>query len=147
MGVAVASSLVVWLWPYRTSAEGILEAKPPIQWIRGFVAGMLGLVLTVFLMTQVTVIPWGMVAYGRFMATHRGEFAKSAERTIVSTSDVPYVPDLWELYCTYMGEGMNVTVAVTQAADGTRSFHGAGKVQHAPAANARAYFGPRAQGS
>ena len=32
-------------------------------------------------------------------------------------------------YCAYLGEGMNVSVAVTYDTAGYRYFHGAGKVQ------------------
>ena len=34
-----------------------------------------------------------------------------------------------ERYCTFLGEGMNISVAVTESFDGTLFFHGAGKVQ------------------
>ena len=34
-----------------------------------------------------------------------------------------------DMYCTYIGEGMNVSVAVTMSTAGVRNFHGAGKVQ------------------
>src|SRR4029078_6526568 len=33
------------------------------------------------------------------------------------------------VFCTYVGEGTNVSVAVTMTRDGVRSFHGAGKIQ------------------
>jgi len=32
-------------------------------------------------------------------------------------------------FCTFLGEGMNVSVAVSESTDGVRYFHGAGKVQ------------------
>ena len=34
-----------------------------------------------------------------------------------------------DIFCTYVGEGTNVSVAVTMTREGVRSFHGAGKIQ------------------
>jgi spermidine synthase len=67
-----------------------------------------------------------MVAYGRnFLGNPETlEFPK-----VVEQKDVIYFPELYKLYCTYKGEGMNVSVAVTESSQGIRSFHGAGKVQ------------------
>src|SRR5262249_22079017 len=43
--------------------------------------------------------------------------------------NIPTGSDLPDVYCPFVGEGMNVSVAVTLTRDGVRSFHGAGKVQ------------------
>jgi spermidine synthase len=43
--------------------------------------------------------------------------------------EVPEESDDRDVFCTYVGEGANVSVAVTVTSEGVRSFHGAGKVQ------------------
>jgi spermidine synthase len=48
----------------------------------------------------------------------------------VQEQDVPFDPkDADKSYCIYVGEGMNVSVAVTKHTSGWLYFHGAGKVQ------------------
>lgn len=71
-------------------------------------------------------IPWMMVAWGRLSATYMAQAAPEIvhERNAQAKGSSP---SRW--YCTYMGEGMNASVAVTKTAAGTRFFHGAGKVQ------------------
>jgi|WetSurMetagenome_2_1015567.scaffolds.fasta_scaffold17990_3 spermidine synthase len=88
--------------------------------------GMLALIGIGFLVKTVLPIPWQAVAWGRFSAA----WASYAEPGIVKEADIPEtsnVPD--KRYCIYVGEGMNVSVAVTQTDAGIRYFHGAGKVQ------------------
>ena len=41
----------------------------------------------------------------------------------------PPEPGEPDVFCTYAGEGMNVSVAVTMTSDGVKSFHAAGKIQ------------------
>lgn len=69
-------------------------------------------------------LPWAIAAYGRFMPTYVGRLAPK----IIPEGDVPSegTPDI---FCTYLGEGLNGTVAVTKWTSGTRNFHSAGKVQ------------------
>jgi spermidine synthase len=62
--------------------------------------------LTALLVRGVPRVPWGLVAYGRFLATWR---------------DLPLL--------LYSGEGMNSSVAVTEMANGVRNFHVSGKVE------------------
>jgi spermidine synthase len=69
-------------------------------------------------------IPWEMVAYGRQLMTPPETLVPG----IVADSDVPLGGQAEE-YCTFVGEGMNVSVAVTVDTRGVRNFHGAGKVQ------------------
>jgi spermidine synthase len=72
-------------------------------------------------------VPWGMVAHGRLMAYKADQLDQAAG--IVAEADVPHGSGKPDTYCTYVGEGMNVSVAVTRTKAGVRSFHGAGKVQ------------------
>lgn len=71
--------------------------------------------------------PWGLVAHGRFMATYGPQLAPG----VVNDEDVPTWQAKGEpdVYCTYLGEGLNGSVAVTKWRNGYRYFHSAGKVQ------------------
>jgi spermidine synthase len=87
---------------------------------------IIALFLVVFLIEAVSKTPWVMVAWGRFCATYMAQ----AEPDIVSENHETTQRDSSsQWYCTYMGEGMNVSVAVTRDSAGSRYFHGAGKVQ------------------
>lgn len=69
--------------------------------------------------------PWTVVAFGRQTAA----LSPGAYPEVVQGKDVPTEPGDPDAFCIYVGEGMNVSVAVTQTREGIRSFHGAGKVQ------------------
>ena len=84
------------------------------------------LIVVAFLVDSVGRIPWTMVAWGRFAATY---MSQSAPDIVDEKKAGRGSPPSSQWYCTYMGEGMNVSVAVTRTAGGTRFFHGAGKVQ------------------
>jgi spermidine synthase len=71
----------------------------------------------------VTPVPWVTVAFGRLTASY---LARSAPGIV---KDVPTEPGNPDVFCTFVGEGTNVSVAVTMTKDGVRSFHGAGKIQ------------------
>jgi spermidine synthase len=74
---------------------------------------------------KISRIPWGVTAYGRFIATWNSRLA----RGVVAEKDVPTTGGSPDVYCTYFGEGVNGSVAVTKWTSGARSFHSAGKVQ------------------
>jgi spermidine synthase len=79
------------------------------------------------LVVTVSKIPWVMIAWGRYSATY---VATSAPDMIDGTKKTPAEGgSKYQWNCAYVGEGMNVSVAVTQNAAGARFFHGAGKVQ------------------
>jgi spermidine synthase len=84
-----------------------------------------GLSAAVLFASRVGVVPWGVAAYGRFVATYGSKLAPG----IVDEKDVPKSGSNPDTYCEYFGEGLNGTVAVTMKTDGVRSFHSAGKVQ------------------
>jgi spermidine synthase len=71
----------------------------------------------------VTPMPWPVVAFGRRAMESQGKTGPDI------VAEAPKGPDAPDLSCIYVGEGMNVSVAVTDSADGVRSFHGAGKIQ------------------
>jgi spermidine synthase len=83
-----------------------------------FVAGLLAWTLSP--------VPWQMVAYGRQMMSSPDTQLVPG---VVDEGDVPLGDGSSDVYCTYVGEGMNVSVAVTENTLGVRYFHGAGKVQ------------------
>ncbi|HTI69583.1 MAG TPA: fused MFS/spermidine synthase, partial [Candidatus Limnocylindria bacterium] len=92
-----------------------------------FTGGITSLIIvTVTLVAIGTMSPahWGLVAYGRFMATYGNRLAPeiTSEKSVPSSGN----PDI---YCTYVGEGLNGTIAVTKWTSGIRNFHSAGKVQ------------------
>jgi spermidine synthase len=72
----------------------------------------------------VTPVPWAVVAYGRQAPVLLARPPADADGNTLHGG-----PGLPDVTCTYVGEGMNVSVAVTRTAQGVRSFHGAGKIQ------------------
>jgi spermidine synthase len=81
--------------------------------------------LTVVLSWNVPATLWGMAAYGRKLSTRISELAPG----ITMEQDVPSVDGTPDVYCTFFGEGMSESVAVTKMRNGVRNFHAAGKVQ------------------
>lgn len=84
------------------------------------------LIFTVFLAKTVSGLPWMVVAWGRFAATY---IAQAEPEIVRDGSEALAGGKSSRWYCTYMREGMNVSVAVTKTPSGSRFFHGAGKVQ------------------
>ena len=89
----------------------------------GVVALVAGLGLVGSIAWSVSPLPWVVVAYGRQTPTWLARAAPGIGTEISRTSGWP------DVFCSYVGEGMNVSVAVTTNKEGVRSFHGAGKVQ------------------
>lgn len=130
LAILSASSALVTLAPLLVPPEK--EAKPvkPGPKLafspRGFVLTLLSLVIIGLLVTAVSQVPWELVAWGRFSAT----WVSQSVPGIVEEKKVPHdTGGSVYRYCTYVGEGMNVSVAVTKSTSGWRYFHGAGKVQ------------------
>jgi spermidine synthase len=109
--------------PRSISAESSRVSTPAFSRLS---YGIFALLIAATLVKTVSGIPWMLVAWGRFSATY---MAQAEPEIIKGNRELPHGgrPSKW--YCTYMGEGMNVSVAVTRTADGARFFHGAGKVQ------------------
>ncbi len=115
IGLATTAALVAH-FPLFFAAPG------PLRWrIAATLATGTG--AAAFLAVCVTPIPWTTVAFGRGSASWLG---KSAPGIVKKARIGPGNP---EVYCTYVGEGTNVSVAVTVNQQGVRSFHGAGKIQ------------------
>jgi spermidine synthase len=117
IGLSAAAALVALVPALRAAPGGVR--------VGGAAALAASLGLAVALAWGLRPLPWGVVAYGRHVAS----YAKDLAPGIVEEKDVPGGSGHPETYCVYVGEGMNVSVAVTLNRSGVRSFHGAGKVQ------------------
>ena len=83
------------------------------------------LAVAAWLASTVIPIPWGLIGYGRFTATYGNRLAEGVR----SEKDVPGTGGPPDIFATYVGEGLNGSVAVSLSTVGVRSFHSAGKVQ------------------
>ena len=83
--------------------------------------------IVALLVILVSPMPWIAVAFGRYSSVWMDKSAPG----IVREADVPSGSDQDAIarYCVYVGEGMNVSVAVTKSTSGSLFFHGAGKIQ------------------
>jgi len=88
---------------------------------------LFSLAAVIFLAVFVSQVPWIAIASGRLAST----WLYRSVPGIVQEKDVPVDPytESNARYCVYVGEGMNVSVAVTKSIKGWLYFHGAGKVQ------------------
>ena len=100
----------------------IARARGPAR-LGGGVALAAVLTLAGGLAWAVAPAPWAVTAFGRQAAIM---LARSVT-PVVATA--PTGPDAPEVSCTFVGEGRDVSVAVTTTNQGVRSFHGAGKIQ------------------
>ncbi|MGO9914281.1 MAG: spermidine synthase, partial [Isosphaeraceae bacterium] len=115
IGLAAVAALVALLPLLR-------PARAMARW-GGATALLAALAVAGWLAWRVTPVPWVVVAFGRQTASW---LTRSAPGIV---KDVPDEPGEPEVYCTYVGEGTNGSVAVTMSREGVRAFHGAGKVQ------------------
>ena len=114
IGLAGAAGLVVFLPLFRRARGTVRLARRRLLAAMG-VAGWLA--------WSVTPLPWSVVAFGR-------QAPSWLERTATGiVTKVPTGPGKPDYFCTYVGEGPNISVAVTKTKEGVRSFHGAGKIQ------------------
>ena len=111
----------------RVSENGFAAAKKPLPFSGVFMTVM-SLIVVFFLVDGVSAIPWAAVAWGRYTSSYiaSSEPGLIDDTALIKNDKNGNSP---EWYCAYMGEGMNVSVAVTKTAEGGRFFHGAGKVQ------------------
>jgi len=129
--LAGISALVAFLPFFSTGRDARKKGgkgAQPAAVSRGKLAGaLLATAAVVMLVILVSPVPWVSVAFGRYAASG---WMQLSEPGIVPEKDVPLTnPKDNTRYCIYMGEGMNVSVAVTKSTAGWLYFHGAGKVQ------------------
>jgi spermidine synthase len=115
IGLAAAATLVALLPPLR-QASGTVR-------LGGAAALAAALGVAGWLAWGVTPVPWALVAFGRETVSLLPQSAPGIVK------DVPSEPGDPDVFCIYVGEGTNVSVAVTLTREGVRSFHGAGKIQ------------------
>jgi len=115
IGLAAAAGLVA-LMP-------LLRPAPAALRLGGAVALAAAMGVAGWLAWSLTPVPWVIVAYGRQTTSW---LARTAPGIV---KDVPGGTGNPDVFCTYVGEGTNVSVAVTMTREGVRSFHGAGKIQ------------------
>ncbi|HVT89536.1 MAG TPA: hypothetical protein VHD56_11835 [Tepidisphaeraceae bacterium] len=105
-------------------SEGELESPSGMAG-RLATAGVAVLIIAALIIT-IAPMPWISVAFGR----QQSLWFKSADPEMYpATAEIGASPSKLERYCVYVGEGMNVSVAVTRDSNGWQYFHGAGKVQ------------------
>jgi spermidine synthase len=115
IGLAAAAALVV-LMPLLRPSSGTVR-------LGGTAALAAAMGVSGWLGWNVTKVPWVVVAFGRETLSLLPQSAPGIVK------DVPTGPGEPDVFCTYVGEGTNVSVAVTLTREGVRSFHGAGKIQ------------------
>lgn len=94
------------VWPFRARVASGAASRRPWLGIGGTASLVVSVGLTALLARSVSEIPAGLVAFGRSLPSMR----TSAE-------------------IIYVGEGMNASIAVSEAAMGDRCFHISGKVE------------------
>jgi spermidine synthase len=94
------------LWPSRANTSTSGEPRKRALRIAGAPLLLAAMGCAAWLVWTVPGIPWGLVAYGRYLPTKAGEGA-----------------------VLFVGEGMNASVAVTELRSGVRNFHVSGKVE------------------
>lgn len=124
-GVAAAVAIGPMILPSREEAAA--GRGPRFGLGLGLAAG---LAVAVWCATTVTPPNWVLIAYGRFAPTY-ADFAVINQKRADGVTEEKDVPQNGssDVYGTYVGEGMNVSVVVSMTGQGVRSFHGAGKVQ------------------
>ncbi len=126
IAVAVLSAIAALLaFGAKNRADDARNWFPRLSFF-GSTITIASIILIALAASAITRIPWVMVAWGRFTATY---IAQADPELYDGNRALPKNASASQWYCTYVGEGMNVSVAVTKTTAGTRYFHGAGKVQ------------------
>ncbi|HEV8541650.1 MAG TPA: SAM-dependent methyltransferase [Verrucomicrobiae bacterium] len=120
IAIAALSGMLLLFSTDQTTEPHLPQFRPP-----RLIGACALIAISALLILNVSPAPWGLAAYGRFMATYGRRLAPF----IVDEKDVPTNGGWPDIFCTYHGEGLNGTVAVTKWKSGQRSFHSAGKVQ------------------
>jgi spermidine synthase len=130
--ILTAVSSLVALAPFFASRQkpkkkGANAAQPSAVSGRKLTGGLISLVMVILLAYSVSPVPWISVAFGRFSSL----WVERCIPGIASNKDVPLEAnkETGLRYCVYVGEGMNVSAAVTKLDANKIFFHGAGKMQ------------------
>jgi spermidine synthase len=122
IGLSVGSAFVVWV-PLLGSAPK--RTDPRMSTLGLAVAVVAAIEGAILLARSVAPPNCPAVAFGRNSASFVPDMAPG----IVPEDQVPTTPGKPNRYCSFIGEGVNVSVAITKLRNGWRFFHGAGKVQ------------------
>lgn len=125
LGIAVLSSAVALARPWGSGRVDDVRPAPVTRRLGVAVGAFAILLLAGSLVYCVPAVPWGVVAYGRFVATYADRLAPG----LTPENQVPPGATSPDIYCSYVGEGLNGSIAVTKWTSGVRNFHSAGKVQ------------------
>lgn len=128
ISIAAVSALIMLLpvlWPFGEKQWFTGKPKKASSRIAGIASLTASVAIITVLIISVSRIPWGVIAYGRFMAT----MTNTLEPGITNIEDIPPSGSNSDTYCIYAAEGRNVSIAVTRTPSGLQCFHGAGKVQ------------------
>jgi spermidine synthase len=79
----------------------------------------------VWLVVLIKPMPWMAVAFGR----HSASWSSTSDPQVMTEAQAAKSTSSASRFCIFVGEGMNVSAAVTVSREGYRYFHGAGKVQ------------------
>jgi spermidine synthase len=129
VGLCLLSALIVFvpmLWEPRTDEDAAPLGAPELAF--GIALVVVALCGGVYLISAIEPMPPVAVAWGRNSA----EYGASMGPGIIKESEVGGAilsHPRAERFCIFVGEGMNVSAAVTMSREGYKYFHGAGKVQ------------------
>ena len=122
---SVAALAAITAFAARTKTDTSRKIFPRLSFSGGLLTTT-AILLIALSAAAISRIPWVMVAWGRFTATY---IAQADPQIFDESRSLPAGAGASQWFCTYLGEGMNVSVAVTKTGSGIRYFHGAGKVQ------------------
>lgn len=119
-GTAAIVMFVHYLSTRSSSGSPIINSPKSLINIR--IASVTGVIvfMVVLFISNIGTIPWGAVAYGRYMSSYHN---------LEGISKPLPEPPAETVKPLYIGEGLNGTVAVTQTSNGITQFHSVGKVQ------------------
>jgi spermidine synthase len=125
IGTAHAQRVLIGLSAAAALLAMMSLARPPRGALRPGRAAALAVAMlfAVGLAWSVSRVPWAVVAFGRETVSLLPQVAPGIVDKVPEGEGQP------DVFCTYVGDGMNVSVAVTETREGVRSFHGAGKIQ------------------
>lgn len=124
IGVCTVSALVAWL-PRFGSERTHLGSHSSHTMVAQTAALAAAVGVAIFFAHSVAPPSCLAVAFGRNSATYMSQMEPGVRPEKVTSADY----GKWDRTCTFVGEGANVSVAVTKTRAGWRYFHGAGKVQ------------------
>ena len=126
VGLCTASALVAWLPLFGTKRPLLPSRADARSSTLGMVAALaLAVGLSTLLARSVAPPSCLSVAFGRYSATYASQMASGVVPEKAASAEY----GKWDRTCSFVGEGANVSVAVTKTRAGWRYFHGAGKVQ------------------